>query len=128
MPTQTYTETTALVCNDNVCYNLKDILRNPNNKCDSDSCKKIESDYSDFMHLSIPVGYFHTSIMHNPLSNYDERKPRQVAVIIDEKTYSRLIEPSIEEDTKKRTNTNNQKSTKKYKKKSNKNTKKNNKK
>lgn len=118
MPTKTYTETTALVCDDNVCYNLQDILRNPDNKCDKDSCKKVESDYADFMHLSLPVGYFHASAMHNPLPNYEERVPRQVAVIIEEKKYTQLIEPSLEEEPKKKNVTSNKKTKKSDKKKS----------
>jgi hypothetical protein len=116
MPTKTYTETTALVCDDNVCYNLQDILRNPDNKCDKDSCKKVESDYADFMHLSLPVGYFHASAMHNPLPNYEERVPRQVAVIIEEKKYTQLIEPSLEEEPKKKNVTSNKKTKKSDKK------------
>jgi|UniRef100_A0A6C0IP38 hypothetical protein len=118
MPTKTYTETTALVCDDNVCYNLQDILRNPDNKCDKDSCKKVERDYADFMHLSLPVGYFHASAMHNPLPNYEERVPRQVAVIIEEKKYTQLIEPSLEEEPKKKNVTSNKKTKKSDKKKS----------
>ena len=126
MPTKIYTETTALICDENNCYKLKDILRNPNNKCDKDVCKKIESDYADFMHLSIPAAYFYANAMHDSLLNYEEQTPHQVAVIIDEKIYSRLIEPSLEEDTKKKTNTSNKNVTKKkYRKGANKKTKKN---
>ena len=46
----------TLVCDENGCYKLLDILQNPNNNCDSKECKELEKEYSKYMHLGIPVG------------------------------------------------------------------------
>lgn len=93
-------EQSALVCNESGCYKLQDILQNPDNKCDSKECKALETEYSKYMHLGIPVGYYHSKTMYVPEENYQERSGNEVSAVmmIDEKIYSSLIDPSFDND------------------------------
>lgn len=92
----------TLVCDENGCYKLRDILQNPNNNCDSKECKELEEEYSKYMHLGIPVGYYHSATMFIPENNYQERNKNDPvdAVVISEKAYISLIEPSIDDMNK----------------------------
>ena len=98
----------TLVCDENGCYKLRDILQNPNNNCDSKECKELEEEYSKYMHLGIPVGYYHSATMFIPEDNYQERNKNDPAsaLVISEKAYISLIEPSIDNknETKKSSN------------------------
>ena len=98
----------TLVCDENGCYKLRDILQNPNNNCDSKESKELEEEYSKYMHLGIPVGYYHSATMFIPEDNYQERNKNDSAsaLVNSEKAYISLIEPSIDNknETKKSSN------------------------
>lgn len=87
------------VCDEHGCYNLKDILQNPHNNCNSKECKEIEDEFSKYMHLGVPIGYYHSKTMFIPDDNYQERNKidPMFALVIDEKSYTSLIEPSIDD-------------------------------
>lgn len=119
----------TLVCDEHGCYKLKDILQNPNNNCNSKECKELEEEYSKYMHLGVPIGYYHSATMFIPEDNYQERNKNDpaLALVISEKAYLSLIEPSI--DNKNETKKSSNKITKKSRKpKTNKKTNKNKKK
>ena len=113
----------TLVCDENGCYKLRDILQNPKNNCDSKECKELEEEYSKYMHLGIPVGYYHSTTMFIPEDNYQERNKNDpvIALVIDEKAYTSLIEPSID-DMNKPTNSSKKTTKKSQKSKTNKKT------
>lgn len=87
-----------LVCNEHGCYNLRDILRNPSNKCSKDDCASIESDYANYMHLSVPVGYYYSTSMYVPSSDYAERRSKKDTVVMDDRAFMLLIGPAIEDE------------------------------
>ena len=97
----------TLVCDEHGCYKLKDILQNPNNNCNSKECKELEEEYSKYMHLGVPIGYYHSATMFIPEDNYQERNKNDpaLALVISEKAYL-FIEPSIDNknETKKSSN------------------------
>lgn len=92
----------TLVCDEHGCYKLKDILQNPNNNCNSKECKELEEEYSKYMHLGVPIGYYHSATMFIPEDNYQERNKNDPvdALVISEKAYISLIEPSIDDMNK----------------------------
>ena len=57
--------------------------------------KELEEEYSKYMHLGIPVGYYHSATMFIPEDNYQERNKNDPAsaLVISEKAYI-FIEPS----------------------------------
>lgn len=112
------------VCDEHGCYKLKDILQNPHNNCNSKECKELEEEFSKYMHLGLPIGYYHSKTMFIPDDNYQERNKNDpmFALVIDEKSYTSLIEPSIDNMNKPKKST--KKTTKKQRKPSKKTTKK----
>jgi hypothetical protein len=112
------------VCDERGCYKLKDILQNPHNNCNSKECKELEEEFSKYMHLGIPIGYYHSTTMFIPDDNYQERSKNDpmFALVIDEKSYASLIEPSIDDMNEPKKST--KKITKKARKSSKKTTKK----
>lgn len=96
---KTKDEQSTLVCDEHGCYKLKDILQNPHNNCNSKECKELEEEYAKYMHLGVPIGYYHSTTMFIPEDNYKERNKTDpiVALVIDERSYASLIEPSIDD-------------------------------
>jgi len=112
----------TLVCDEHGCYNLRDILRNPGNKCTKEDCAAIESDYANYMHLSIPVAFYHSTSMYVPSTDYTERRGKKDAVVMDDRVYVRLIGPSIDGDGSGKSKSSGKKTTRKTGRKGNKTT------
>ena len=106
-------EMSMLMCNEHGCYNLRDILRNPSNKCAKDDCASIESDYANYMHLSVTVGYYHSTSMYVPSSDYAERRSKKDTVVMDDRAFMLLISPVIEDDGKGKLKSSGKKTTRK---------------